>query len=702
LVEYLRGFDITLRVLQKPYAITRAMFEVCEDAYNDGIRYIEVRFSPILHLNQGLSQGAVMEAVCEGREMAMNRYPINVGVIVCAMRQMDSEVTASIAEVAWRYRTRGVVGFDLAGPEFGFSSKLHKKAFDIVRKRCVNCTLHSGEAAGWESVNDSIQYCGATRIGHGVALKENPELVEFVADKGISIECCPTSNLHTKAIQKITDHPIRDYFQKGIICVPCTDNVTVSNVRLSEEYLLLHEKYHFSVPEIVKLLDYGFCSGFMPPISKRRIRADALFTSLKILSENHFDLSAVVNDRYFADIGVDYASLGLAACPEVIVPGILKGGEPEITDKVIKALPKADLHCRLDGSLPLTYVWEQLQAQKVDISNFGGKGITTLEAFGSFMSKLEGSASSEDVSLAKGITQLVLQTKNDLENACELLITRAVADNVKYIEIVVRPFTHLKKEFQNPNEVISVINQKCLELVKSLEGKIAVGIIINISTLLDDPLAFNKLALATIEAKANKDSLVCGFGVYGPKPISYNSLHYFQATFDLLKEHKINVAISSGYENGEDIIGAIHQGGAARISGAFALHSRPSVMQYLAQNHIPIEIGWTPRMKYHTTNVYSGNLIRTLIENSIPVAFCTFRANGDLTSSRTESLLAIAKECKMNFADLVNFLSQGFRHNFQHYQPRTEGESSFWKEVAQVAKTYNFNTVIPAMHFPKQ
>lgn len=700
LVEYLEGFDITNKVLQKPYALTRAMYELCEDAYNDGVRYLEVRFSPILHTGEGLSQGAVMEAVCEGREMALARFPMNIGILVCAMRQMPSEVTAGIAEVAWRYRTKGVVGFDLAGPEKGFSSKLHKKAFDIVRKRCVNCTLHSGEAAGWESVNDSIQYCGATRVGHGVAIQENPELEKYCVDKGIGVECCITSNIHTKAIQKITDHPIRRFFDKGMLCVPCTDNMTVSDVLLTHEYMLIQDKFNFTVPEIVRLIDNGFKVGFLPPIVKKRIRADAFNTTLRILKENDIDVSGVVADPYFTEIGVDYAELGIVAPENIIVPKILKRKEPEITAEIVKALPKTDLHCRFDGSVPPKFIWEELNAAKVDLEPYLHKKVESFEEFEKIITSLE-SSNDDDIRIAKEITNLVLQTKEQLEKTCEILIDRAIEDNVRYIELVLRPTCHTHKTIKTPEEVVDIIQNKCISLVEKHKHCINVGIVINASNVVDDPLSLDALAKLTIAKKNEKGSLICGFGVHGNKPLSQETLPFFVKSFEQLKEHKVNVVFASGFTNGEDIITAIHSGGAARISGAFAVHSRPAVMQYLAQNRVPVEIGWTPRMKFHSDNVFSGNLIRILIENGVPVTPCTFRSNGDLASSRTESILAIANQCSMRFSDLVDFLATGFRYNFQHYDVRKEAEKKFWEDVAVVAKQHDFKSAIKAQFFPQ-
>lgn len=172
-------------------------------------------------------------------------------------RQLSPKETKNLAEIAWRYRHRGVVGFDLAGPEDGFSSKQHQEAFAIVRRQCVNVTLHSGEAAGWESILDSIRYCGAQRLGHGVRLTESDDLLRYVVDQRIAVEACVTrffaalcrslsplvdltfscsvfcSNLQTKAVKSLEEHPIRRFFDEGVLIVPCTDNPTVSGVTLS-------------------------------------------------------------------------------------------------------------------------------------------------------------------------------------------------------------------------------------------------------------------------------------------------------------------------------------------------------------------------------------------------------------------------------------------------------------------------------------
>ena len=170
LEQYLKAFDVSLSVMQQPDAIRRIVVEACTDAVDDGVRYLELRFAPMLHTDGGLQLAEVMDAVLEGKLHAELTLNITVGVIICGIRHFDPAVVEQQASLAWRYRERGVVGFDLAGPEAGFSSLLHERAFSTVRKGRLQCTLHSAEAAGWESAHDSVLSCGAQRLGHGVRM----------------------------------------------------------------------------------------------------------------------------------------------------------------------------------------------------------------------------------------------------------------------------------------------------------------------------------------------------------------------------------------------------------------------------------------------------------------------------------------------------------------------------------------------------
>src|SRR5690606_24186475 len=167
LVDYLKGFELTLQVMQEEEALERIAFELAEDAHRENVRYMEVRYAPLLHTKRGLKLTAVVEAVLDGLRRARETYGIKSNVIICGIRNISPESSYEMAELAVAYKNRGVVGFDLAGAEAENPPKHHKEAFQLVRDNNINCTIHAGEAYGPESVAQAIHICGAHRIGHG-------------------------------------------------------------------------------------------------------------------------------------------------------------------------------------------------------------------------------------------------------------------------------------------------------------------------------------------------------------------------------------------------------------------------------------------------------------------------------------------------------------------------------------------------------
>jgi adenosine deaminase len=190
LVDYLKGFEITLRVMQTEESLERIAFELAEDAHNENVRYMEVRYAPMLHTRRGLKLTKVVEAVLDGLRRARETYGIKANVILCGIRNISPESSYDMAELAVAYKGRGVVGFDLAGAEAEFPAKHHRRAFQLVRDNNINCTIHAGEAYGPESIAQAIHVCGAHRIGHGCRLRENGDLLHYVNDHRIPLECC--------------------------------------------------------------------------------------------------------------------------------------------------------------------------------------------------------------------------------------------------------------------------------------------------------------------------------------------------------------------------------------------------------------------------------------------------------------------------------------------------------------------------------
>jgi adenosine deaminase len=264
LVEYLKVFDVTLSVLQTEESLFRAAFELAEDAANENVRYMEVRYSPMLHTKRGLRLTNVIEAVLDGLRAAREKFGIESNVIVCGIRNISPESSLEMAEHAVAYKNRGVVGFDLAGAEYDHPAKHHRASFQLVRDNNINTTIHAGEAYGPESIAQSIHVCGAHRIGHAVRLRENGDLLHYVNDHRIPLECCPSSNVQTGAVRSIPGHPIKLYYNLGLRVTINTDNRMVTDTTVSKELWLCHTQMGFTVHDIKSMIVAGFKSAFLP------------------------------------------------------------------------------------------------------------------------------------------------------------------------------------------------------------------------------------------------------------------------------------------------------------------------------------------------------------------------------------------------------------------------------------------------------
>jgi adenosine deaminase len=264
LTEYLRGFEITLRVMQTEEALERIAFELAEDAHQENVRYMEVRYAPMLHTQRGLKLTRVVEAVLEGLRRARETYGIKANVIICGIRNISPESSYEMAELAVAYKGRGVVGFDLAGAEADFPPKHHRAAFQLVRDNNINCTIHAGEAYGPESVAQALHVCGAHRIGHGCRLRENGDLLHYVNDHRIALECCPSSNVQTGAVRDLASHPLKLYFDLGLRVTVNTDNRLITDTSVSRELFLIHSEMGMPFADIRSIILAGFKSSFQP------------------------------------------------------------------------------------------------------------------------------------------------------------------------------------------------------------------------------------------------------------------------------------------------------------------------------------------------------------------------------------------------------------------------------------------------------
>lgn len=268
LVDYLARFDTTLSVLQTADALERVAYELAEDAAAENVRYMEVRYSPVLNIKQGLSLEGALEASLRGLRRAGEDFGIRTAVIVCALRHMKPETSLQLAELAVDFRKSGVVAFDLAGPERDHPPKRHAEAFRHAGAANLALTVHAGEAFGPASIHQAIHLCHANRIGHGTRLFEDAELMAYVNDFRIPLEICLTSNVQTRATMSFASHPLRLYYDEGLLVTLNTDNRMMSGTTMSEEFAHAADDLAFTSDELCRIALMGFEAAFLPRAEK--------------------------------------------------------------------------------------------------------------------------------------------------------------------------------------------------------------------------------------------------------------------------------------------------------------------------------------------------------------------------------------------------------------------------------------------------
>jgi adenosine deaminase len=274
LVEYLKAFDVTLRVLQTQDSLFRAAYELASDAAEESVRYMEVRYAPMLHTRHGLSISRVVEAVLSGLRAAQTDHGIVSNVIICGIRNISPESSLEMAQLAVAYKNRGVIGFDLAGAEYDHPAKHHREAFQLIRNNNISCTIHAGEAYGPDSIKQAIHVCGAHRIGHGCRLGEDGDLLHYICDHRVPLECCPSSNVQTGAVKDLASHPLKLYYDLGLRVTVNTDNRLITDTTVSKELYLAHKHMGFALTDLKQLVLNGFKSAFLPFHERRAMLRD--------------------------------------------------------------------------------------------------------------------------------------------------------------------------------------------------------------------------------------------------------------------------------------------------------------------------------------------------------------------------------------------------------------------------------------------
>lgn len=276
LEDYLVWFKYTIMVMQTAPALSRITYELVQDAAAEGVRYLEIRYAPIEHQRGGLTLEQVNAAVWAGAQAAARETGIDARLIICGLRDRFESASFRLAELAVTLRDQGVVAFDLAGGEAGNPAKLHLHAFAYARERNLNLTCHAGEAWGPASIHQAVHDCRAHRIGHGVTLREDPDLERYVIDHRIPLEVCPTSNVQTRVVKSFEAHPMRRYVAKQVRVTVNTDNRLFSRTTVTEELWRCHQHMGFDEATLKWIVLNGFKSAFLPYPERQELLREVL------------------------------------------------------------------------------------------------------------------------------------------------------------------------------------------------------------------------------------------------------------------------------------------------------------------------------------------------------------------------------------------------------------------------------------------
>lgn len=266
LTVYLRKVAATYPLFASPGAVERIAREAVEDAAAAGQDYLELRFGPVTHSNAGFPVDQVVAAVAGGIADGTAATGMPAGVVVAALRHHDAPTNEALARVAVRFAGAGIVGFDLAGDELLHPAlEPHADAFAIARAGGLGITCHAAEAGPAGAARTAAELLGATRIGHGAHIVDDPAVLQWAAESGIVVEVCPTSNWYTGAVDDISRHPAPVFRDAGVRLVLGDDNPMQTGSALADERAVLVEQLGWSAEDLARLDRHSVAAAFLEP-----------------------------------------------------------------------------------------------------------------------------------------------------------------------------------------------------------------------------------------------------------------------------------------------------------------------------------------------------------------------------------------------------------------------------------------------------
>lgn len=267
-----KGFEL----MQTPEQLRLVTLDLFQQLLADNVIYAEIRFAPLLHLQQGLSPAEVVQTVNDAAKEGMKKTGVQAGIILCTLRHFDEKQSLETVKLVEQFRGTNVVGFDIAADEAGFPIDQHVTAFAYAKEKGLNVTAHAGEAKGAESVWETLQHFHPKRIGHGVRSVEDSKLMEHLKAAKIHLEVCPTSNVQTNVVGKMEDHPADQIYRSGVSMSVNTDARTISDTTLAKEYEILQNHFDWGKAHFLRCNLEAIEHAFIAEDRKERLKAKIL------------------------------------------------------------------------------------------------------------------------------------------------------------------------------------------------------------------------------------------------------------------------------------------------------------------------------------------------------------------------------------------------------------------------------------------
>ena len=270
LTQFIEAFLLVQGAFKEPEDFAGLMESARDYLVDNGIVYAEMFFAPTAFLKKGWKFEQIMDFFVQKIDEIYEKDHIKIRLLIDVSRTFGAENAQNNLDIVLKYNSDKIIGIGLGGAEIKGPAADFKDVYANAKKAGLYRVAHAGEDVGPESVWDSIKLLDAQRIGHGISSIQDENLVKYLADNKIPLEICPTSNVFTKKyVQKIEDHPIRPFFDKGVLVTVNTDDPTFFNVSLLDEYWNLYTKLNFTLDEIKQVIINAFEVSFMPENDKK-------------------------------------------------------------------------------------------------------------------------------------------------------------------------------------------------------------------------------------------------------------------------------------------------------------------------------------------------------------------------------------------------------------------------------------------------